>query len=542
MSNVKPKDTVIKEITDTYLDSLDAANLPAPTEIAEQLFQTTNEQLRALNYSVPRDMSYKLIQELTYYQVAAIVVKTKCTVVIQCTDDSNDLDLCPVAIYQGFGPNEGLYSTLDHDINRAILEIRPGVTERGLKEIKTMMRNIAPVVKRTPDRDLVPVANGIFDYKRQILLPFSPEYVFLAKLTVPYNPLAQNITIHNPDDGTDWDVESWMQELFNDQELVDLLWHIIGAVVRANVVWGRTAWFYSSSGNSGKGTILALLRSLIGREHCASIRMAAMDEKYALEPIVHATCILCDENNVGEYLEKSSNLKALVTGDTVLVTRKYLKAVNFQFRGLMVQLINDLPKTRDRTDSFLRRCLILEFDKCFTGQERKYIKEDYLTRPEVLEYVLYRVLTLMPQYYDLPVPEACKSAAEGFGIANNPALEFALEMLPQIQSEVVSFGTLYELYKSWLKYTNPSSTALGRNTFISELTRQVVKPPLSDEWDYPGKDGNRKHIRITVGNRKTYAEPLYDEFCICQPPTYQPSDRVAGLARIKPMAQHNDVN
>ena len=83
MSNVKPKDTVIKESTDAYLDSLDAANLPAPTEIAEQLFQTTNEQLRALNYAVPRDMSYKLIQELTFYQVAAIVVKTKCTVVIQ---------------------------------------------------------------------------------------------------------------------------------------------------------------------------------------------------------------------------------------------------------------------------------------------------------------------------------------------------------------------------------------------------------------------------------------------------------------------------
>ena len=43
-----------------------------------------------------------------------------------------------------------------------------------------------------------------------------------------------------------------MRELFDDQELVDLMWHIIGAVVRSNVGWGRTAWFYSSSGNSGK--------------------------------------------------------------------------------------------------------------------------------------------------------------------------------------------------------------------------------------------------------------------------------------------------
>ena len=190
-------------------------------------------------------------------------------------------------------------------------------------------------------------------------MPFSPDYVFLSKISVSYNPSARNVVIHNPNDGTDWDVEGWMQELFSDLELVDLMWYIIGAVVRSNVGWGHTAWFYSSSGNSGKGTILALLRALVGRENCVSVRLADMDKNFALEPIMRAACILTDENNVGDYVDKSSNAKALITGDNISISRKYRDAVEFQFRGFMVQCFNDLPRVRDRTDSFLRRCLVL---------------------------------------------------------------------------------------------------------------------------------------------------------------------------------------
>ena len=166
----------------------------------------------------------------------------------------------------------------------------------------------------------------------------------------------------------------------------------------------------------------------------------------------------------------------------------------------MVQCFNDLPRVRDRTDSFLRRCLIIEFDKCFTGRERKYIKEDYLTRREVLEYVLYRVLTVMPQYYELPVPAACKTAADGFSIANNPVMEFALECLSQLTKyNVFPFEILYILYKNYLKDNNPSSTPLGRNTFISELIRVVQKPPFADEWEYPGRGANNDHIKVPFG-------------------------------------------
>ena len=80
-----------------------------------------------------------------------------------------------------------------------------------------------------------------------------------------YNPNAKNPVIHNPDDGTDWDVESWMADLSDDPEIVNVLWKILGAVIRPNVAWGKAAWLYSESGNNGKGTLCQLMRALCGK-------------------------------------------------------------------------------------------------------------------------------------------------------------------------------------------------------------------------------------------------------------------------------------
>ena len=51
----------------------------------------------------------------------------------------------------------------------------------------------------------------------------------------------------------------------------------------------------------------------------------------------------------------------------------------------MVQCLSHCIK--DRSDSFYRIQSFVPFVKSFTGAERKYIKNDYLERKEVLEYV-----------------------------------------------------------------------------------------------------------------------------------------------------------
>ncbi len=69
----------------------------------------------------------------------------------------------------------------------------------------------------------------------------------------------------------------------------------------------------------------------------------------------------------------------------------------------MNQCNNEMPKVRDRSESYYRRCLMVPFSHSFTGNERSYIKNDYITRQDVLEYVLWSVLN-MAEYYELDEP------------------------------------------------------------------------------------------------------------------------------------------
>lgn len=99
-----------------------------------------------------------------------------------------------------------------------------------------------------------------------------------------------------------------------------------------------------------------------------------------LEPLLRASAIITDENDVGTFIDKAANVKAVITGDTILVNRKFKIPVMFNFHGFMVQCFNEMPRLKDKSDSFFRRQLFVPFEKCFTGVERKYIKADYFNQ------------------------------------------------------------------------------------------------------------------------------------------------------------------
>lgn len=50
----------------------------------------------------------------------------------------------------------------------------------------------------------------------------------MTKIPVDYNHAAQNIMIHNDEDGTDWNIESWMIDLADDTEVSESYWETIG--------------------------------------------------------------------------------------------------------------------------------------------------------------------------------------------------------------------------------------------------------------------------------------------------------------------------
>ena len=270
-----------------------------------------------------------------------------------------------------------------------------------------------------------------------------------------------------------------------------------------------------------------------------------------MEPLIHASAIIVDENAIGKFIDDVANLKAIITNDVVPIDRKHKQIISFQFHGFMVQCLNEMPRIRDKSDSFYRRQLFIEFNKSFTGHERKYIKEDYLKRPEVLEYVLKRVMT-MPDYYELDEPESCRQALEQYKEYNDPVRSFCEEILPQCQWDLLPYDFLYELYKAWFAKNNPGGSIQGRNKFIDEL-RQYISNNNSG-WMYPGRGSDGKEKQMRSAGRMMNSEPLIIEYELRSwyNPHYKGSDpdRISlpapkpsyrGLVRVSAYSPDDDV-
>lgn len=439
-------------------------------DVEFHLLNRINNRLISENtqYGLKGSRAYQTLRTLTPAVIAGCMLKRNRIVRIMLSEKNTDPNYDVLAVYMDHGPNTGIYITDEVSIRVLAREYNFSISPKELDHVIDMLADNAPRVMVTTNRDLIAVNNGIFDYKTKTLLPFTPEIVFTAKSAVNYNESAVNPVIHNDADGTDWDIESWMADLNDDPEIVTLLWEILSAIIRPNVAWDKTAWFLSEVGNNGKGTLLTLMRNLCGERAWTSIPVADFGKDFHLEPLIRTNAVLVDENDVGEYVDRAANLKAVITNDVILINRKNKTPIAYQFRGFMVQCVNDTPRFRDKSGSLYRRQLIIPFDKSFTGAERKYIKQDYMHRTEVLEYVLYRVLS--GNFYELSEPAAVRAALHQYKIENDPVRAFAEEFLDRVVWDLLPWRFLYALYRAWLTKDQPSNPPLGYNKFIKHLT------------------------------------------------------------------------
>ena len=143
---------------------------------------------------------------------------------------------------------------------------------------------------------------------------------------------------------------------------------------------------------------------------------------------------------------------------------------------MMVQCLNEYPKVKDRSDSFYRRQIFVPFEKCFTGRENKNIKAQYLQDPEVLQYVMYKLLNM--DYYELSEPDACRLALADYKENNDPVRQFWNEFEDEFVWDLLPYPFLFDLYKKWYDENFPRAQQVSRIVFINALKTIVVRESI----------------------------------------------------------------
>lgn len=472
-------------------------------EIGQLAYDAKVAYIEAQNLSL-HGQKVRVPSKLSFDDIAIITMYFYTFKNIQLTNRKEDTLL---AFYDDDPESKGYgtYSNLLNDMYRIIDMFAPGFKNKEIEEVIEKIERSVPIVHITKERHLFIVKNGIYNQQTKELEPFSPSYVYLTKIPIDYKQNPQNPVINAPD-GYSWDVETWIMELAYDADTCMLIWQIIADTLQPNVSRHKSIWLYSEQGNNGKGTLGQLIKNLLGVGNYASLSVADFGRNFYTEALIGAAANIADENDVDVYIDSIKDYKASITGDDIMIDRKYEKAVRIQFFGTNIQMMNGLPKTKDKSDSFYRRLLIVPFLKSFTNNgERKYIKNDYIHRIEVLEYVLYRALNI--EFDEYIVPRLSNELLDNYKEKNNPVLEFWNELEEQFAWDVLVTQFVYDVFTKWFERNNPSGKIMSKRTFIDTLNN-IILNEQPQRWQV--KTAQKDKIRID--GRMDADEPLISEY------------------------------
>lgn len=204
----KTLDELIGTVTGNYLAGIDPQHPPSPADIQYGIFSDVDAAVDLDNAMRAKNNQWPHLRGLTSAQIADVLLYLYPIANIAYCGINADPEYDVLTMYQKTGKDQGPYSSDIKTLRNLIRQYCYNLADNGVLEVLKLLRDKAPRLVRNTDRNLVPVNNGIFDFDKKVLMPFDPDLVFVSKSKINYVDAPSNPVIHNPDNGTDWDVES----------------------------------------------------------------------------------------------------------------------------------------------------------------------------------------------------------------------------------------------------------------------------------------------------------------------------------------------
>ena len=537
---------------------------PDEKTYVQMVMEETRNQIELSNSFLEKGQKLKCPQDLPPLSIA-LLIAARADVALVSPGDKSQLNRkqnltleqtysLPIGIYQTTGGNKGVYELTNNPYEAfgALVEkYKPDATRREKLEVFTLVKSRLKVVEKCVIPYYVAVNNGIWNMKNKILHPFNPDFVFTSKIYTNINLAATNPVISIPEDNSTWDVDTFFAELGSPEFQLSIK-EVIQAACLPLAPRNKMVLFLNTAGNNGKGTVCQLIRNILGEHSVVSIPIAEFSEKFALGNLPNAVAVIVDENNVSKFSQGLGNLKAVITGDTVTIERKFEKQYDYSFRGLVLECVNDFPKVDDKSGSFRRRLHIIPFENCFTGKEKRYIKERLIYRTDVLEYILKMVLVDMDYREEFTETSATKAALELYTKTTNSVVAFLEEILPECKWDLLpATDFLYSAFKSWYREVSPSGKVIGRNDFIDSVKEFVATDEnMKLEWEWTDSTRSKGYIDcdkkeplldrydLTAFMDNTFGAYVNREFVY----EYRLKEKYSGLKRRSATANNTSVN
>ena len=399
-----------------------------------------------------------------------------------------------------YNATEGIYEERPHFIGRLVNAITPEAMQRDRTEVMSRISDSLDISEITKNENLAVLKNGIFDVEKHELLPFSSKYTFVTKTDAVWDENA----VEEPTFGEKgWTLSKALSTYFDGQrDEITAFFYACQNAILTNRPSKTFIYFYSKSGQTGKGTLTQLLINLVGKRNAGSANIETLESRFGLASVYDKALIYGNENDSPLSKNGSNNLKNLATGDGVTVDRKGISAITVSPTPLVVQSMNTEPDFAVYNGGIKTRARIFVFEHSFVdeGDEDTLVKSEYINSPKLLKWLTHKVLSMdvpdrLPNFKaSLAATEEAQSRA--FDVYD----DWITDRFEKFKGTEFPIKALFLDFNAWRKEQGDDMIEkISKIKFSKELRNH-----LGVNWVYDAKHGRASISDETITDLLTY--------------------------------------
>lgn len=303
------------------------------------------------------------------------------------------------------------------------------------------------------------LANGALEPATGTLHPHSPDHHLVNKVDITYDP--------------DATCPLWLQtldEIFapdpDKEDKIRLLQEYMGYCLVPDTRMCKFVWMVGGGGN-GKSVILSILTEMIGHDNVSHSQLEQLERSFVRAELQGKLVNISSEMSA-QATVADGHLKQIVSGDRIEAERKYERPFSFKPYARLIAATNNLPRLLDHSDGFVRRAIILRFNRQFTEQDRDIHRETNLMAelPGILNWALAGLEALYARDHFI-IPPSSLQEIERYRVDSDPVRQFTEVMLTISNEHLTPSSTIYDLYSEWSR--DNGYQPLASNSFAARL-------------------------------------------------------------------------
>ena len=289
------------------------------------------------------------------------------------------------------------------------------------------------------------------------------------------------------------------------------------------------------SGGNGKSAFINILKKL-ATDYTVDFNLQDISNDSKVNKIQPNTKLIAGDeltSNIKLVGETLTRIKSIITGGSILIDVKFKDAKNINFKGLLVQATNTLPKVFETSKALDRRFNVLEWtNQDFSKLDVGFNLDDLIEYDtEFMEAVIAYMFTDIEPFTNFQFIKGMREITESLSRDSDQVYQFLLHLKEQeLLIGKIPINFMYQMYEIWNKEENGNIRPLKSREFTARLKNHLANfgLRLSD-----------KQIRISKLKSTDFNWKLMKEYYTL---SYIPMNKLSMTNYIECKDQINDID